>query len=52
MWRMIWDICRFNNFALDILANREQYEHLSISAYLRLNGYSRAFAECYLIVSV
>ncbi|KAJ4318081.1 hypothetical protein N0V94_004606 [Neodidymelliopsis sp. IMI 364377] len=54
-WRMIFDIVRFNQFALDLLsippgspaatkANQE-----SIGQYLERNGYSDAFRDDYLI---
>ncbi|KAF3037741.1 hypothetical protein E8E11_000754 [Didymella keratinophila] len=54
-WRMIFDIVRFNQFALDLLsippgsvaatkANEE-----SIGQYLERNGYSDAFRDDYLI---
>jgi predicted NAD/FAD-binding protein len=54
-WRMIFDIVRFNQFALDLLAippgsaaAREANEE-SIGQYLERNGYSDAFRDDYLI---
>lgn len=54
-WRMIFDIVRFNQFALDLLANpsknasrRDGYE-MSIGEYLEREGYSQAFRDDYLI---
>lgn len=63
MWRMIFDIIRFNQFALDLFLvdqKGEEYiningvvhhtEHLeTIGQYLERKGYSRAFREDYLI---
>ena len=62
MWRMIFDIIRFNQFALDLFMveqdNEEcmyangchQSERLeTIGQYLERKGYSRAFRENYLI---
>lgn len=54
-WRMIFDIVRFNQFALDLLsadpgspAARCSAE-MSIGEYLRKEGYSAAFRDDYLI---
>lgn len=54
MWRMIFDILRFNQFALDLLLEDEQDEKSaskteSIGAYLEREGYSDAFRDDYLI---
>jgi len=58
MWRMIFDIIRFNQFALDLLAddNPEPMTKASsprpeesIGAYLEKEGYSDAFRVDYLI---
>lgn len=49
-WRMIFDILRFNQFALDLLVddgNRRQEEN--IGDYLKREGYSQAFKDDYLI---
>jgi predicted NAD/FAD-binding protein len=61
MWRMIFDIIRFNQFALDLLIHDDEnedkdelvngfnpYEH-SIGAYLDREGYSDSFRRDYLI---
>jgi predicted NAD/FAD-binding protein len=62
MWRMIFDIIRFNQFALDLL-NLEQRSEVysygngvhyaekqeSIGEYLEREGYSDAFRDDYLI---
>jgi predicted NAD/FAD-binding protein len=63
-WRMIFDIIRFNQFALDLLADddegvvtrfgssvegRKQLRDLTIGQYLEKEGYSRAFRDDYLI---
>ena len=62
MWRMIFDIIRFNQFALDLLKQEERSEELvnengvhhaeqqeSIGQYLEREGYSDAFRDDYLI---
>lgn len=62
MWRMIFDIIRFNQFALDLLKVEERSEgyvngngvHRSerqetIGQYLEREGYSDAFRDDYLI---
>jgi predicted NAD/FAD-binding protein len=63
-WRMIFDIIRFNQFALDLLADddegvatrlgssvegRKQLRDLTIGQYLEKEGYSRSFRDDYLI---
>lgn len=65
MWRMIFDVLRFNLFALDLLREENKIEHvdqraspkeisksrqeLSIGTYLEQNHYSDAFRDDYLI---
>lgn len=53
MWRMIFDIIRFNQFALDLLAQKDKHQrqqgHQSIGDYLDQEGYSQAFRDDYLI---
>lgn len=63
-WRMIFDIIRFNQFALDLIADededglqrlgsprkRRKYEsEMSIGEYLDREGYTQAFRDDYLI---
>ena len=49
-WRMIFDIIRFNFFALDLLKNSSDYaQSVTIGTYLDDNGYSQAFKDDYLI---
>lgn len=49
-WRMLFDIIRFNQFALDILINpMKNDDDESIGTYLERNGYSRSFRDGYLI---
>lgn len=63
-WRMIFDIVRFNQFALDMLAEEEEdgverlgypakqrkYDaDLNIGEYLEREGYSQSFCDDYLI---
>ncbi|KAG8831028.1 hypothetical protein FRC17_003850 [Serendipita sp. 399] len=53
MWRMIWDILRFNACARKVLVQMEKkkggYEDVSIGEYLEKNGYSDTFRDDYLI---
>lgn len=59
MWRMIFDIIRFNQFALDVLTTDESESKASIKPttnpeetigeYLERQGYSDAFRDDYLI---
>ncbi|KAK4102577.1 FAD/NAD(P)-binding domain-containing protein [Parathielavia hyrcaniae] len=48
MWRMLFDIVRFNQFALDVLMADEPPE-LTLRQYLEREGYSAAFRDDYLI---
>ena len=63
-WRMIFDIIRFNQFALDLLADddedgldrlgstvrhRKYSRNMSIGEYLAREGYSQGFTDDYLI---
>ncbi|TID24166.1 NADP-dependent alcohol dehydrogenase 6 [Venturia nashicola] len=49
-WRMIFDIVRFNQFALDLLSDEDCSENeMSIGEYLRKEGYSDVFRDDYLI---
>jgi predicted NAD/FAD-binding protein len=63
MWRMIFDIIRFNTFALDLLmveeksqdftysngVHHEAQKQETIGQYLEREGYSDAFRDDYLI---
>ncbi|KAG9121770.1 hypothetical protein FRC07_002136 [Ceratobasidium sp. 392] len=57
MWRMIWDILRFNASALSLIDDEEPADpsvkaskaELSIGAYLDRGGYSNEFIDDYLI---
>lgn len=60
MWRMIWDILRFNASARRLLAEVEgtsldskvaDAKELSVGSYLKANGYSDCFRDDYLLVS-
>jgi predicted NAD/FAD-binding protein len=60
MWRMIWDVLRFNASARRLLAESESAvldsktvdaKEISVGAYLKANGYSDAFRDDYLLVS-
>ena len=49
-WRMIFDIIRFNQFALDLLCQDSATEpDLSVGEYIQREGYSDAFRDDYLI---
>lgn len=50
LYRMIFDILRFNLFALDIL-DEEGTDEMSIGQYLDREGYGDGFKEDYLLVS-
>ena len=49
---MIFDIIRFNLFAIDLLDHegRSELANLSIGEYLDKEGYGQAFKEDYLLV--
>ncbi|WVW81400.1 hypothetical protein I302_103392 [Kwoniella bestiolae CBS 10118] len=49
VYRMMWDIFRFNLFAVDLLSEKGEAEELSIGEYLDRQGYSQAFKEDYLL---
>lgn len=60
MWRMLFDIIRFNQFSLDVLINAEDVDPANdqdmpstmndtIGEYLDRHGYSDAFRDGYLI---
>ncbi|KAG8712837.1 hypothetical protein FRC08_014025 [Ceratobasidium sp. 394] len=57
MWRMVWDILRFNASALSLIEDEEPVDplakgskaELSIGAYLEREGYSNEFVDDYLI---
>ena len=64
-WRLIFDIVRFNQFALDVIIHEDEseqdplagtgrpqahnYRQLSIGEYLEREGYSQTFKDDYLI---
>lgn len=53
MWRMIYDMLRFNACARRIIVKGSQYPHnISIGEFLLNEGYSDSFRDNYLIVSV
>ena len=52
MWRMVYDVFRFNACAVRVLMyNEEKKKEQSIGEYLEKEGYSNAFKDDYLIVS-
>ena len=50
MWRMIWDILRFNASARKLIVEQLDDNEMTIGDYLDKNGYSDAFRDDYLIV--
>ena len=54
MWRLVWDVLRFNASAVKLLRDVEREKedpNLSIGEYLRREGYSAGFRDNYLVVS-
>jgi predicted NAD/FAD-binding protein len=51
MWRLIFDIIRFNQFALDLLKHEDAAsdDNETIGQYLAREGYSETFKNDYLI---
>jgi predicted NAD/FAD-binding protein len=50
MWRMLFDILRFNACAVRVLTEDDGDGDVSIGEYLRREGYSSRFEDDYLIV--
>ena len=51
MWRLLYDILRFNACAPRLVADKNIYfEDCSVAAYLEKEGYSNMFRDDYLIV--
>jgi predicted NAD/FAD-binding protein len=48
MWRMIFDIVRFNHFAVDVLRAASPPDE-TVGEYLEREGYSKAFRDDYLL---
>ncbi|PVH84876.1 FAD/NAD(P)-binding domain-containing protein [Cadophora sp. DSE1049] len=52
MWRMLFDVVRFNQFALDVLIDADEQDTVTgsepIGMYLDRHGYSDAFRDGYL----
>lgn len=51
MWRMVYDVFRFNACAIRVLMLNEARKEQSIGEYLEKEGYSHVFKDDYLIVS-
>lgn len=49
MWRMVFDILRFNQFAVDVLRMTNPPVDETIGEYLEREGYSHVFRDRYLI---
>lgn len=51
MWRLVWDVLRFNASARKLLYSQTEDPNLSIGTYLEREGYSDSFRDDYLIAS-
>ncbi|KAF8526148.1 FAD/NAD(P)-binding domain-containing protein [Gautieria morchelliformis] len=51
MWRLVWDVLRFNASVRKLLHSKTEDPHLSIGTYLQREGYSDSFRDNYLIAS-
>ena len=51
MWRLVWDVLRFNASARKLLYSKTEDPSLSIGTYLEREGYSDSFRDDYLIAS-
>ena len=51
MWRLVWDVLRFNASVRKLLHSKTEDSHLSIGTYLEREGYSNSFRDNYLIAS-
>ena len=52
MWRLLYDILRFNACARELVVDKDYYlENCSVGEYLAREGYSDTFRDDYLIVS-
>jgi predicted NAD/FAD-binding protein len=51
MWRLIYDVLRFNACARRLLVVSNDFDDRSIGEYLDGEGYSNSFRDNYLIVS-
>ncbi|KAK4186592.1 glutamate synthase 1 [NADH], chloroplastic [Podospora australis] len=49
MWRMVFDVLRFNQFAIDVLRTDKPNVEETIGEYLEREGYSHVFRDRYLI---
>ncbi|PWY77398.1 amine oxidase [Aspergillus heteromorphus CBS 117.55] len=49
MWRMLFDMVRFNHFAPDLLRQPDEDNTITIGEYLEKEGYSAFFRDNYLI---
>ncbi|PYH99298.1 FAD/NAD(P)-binding domain-containing protein [Aspergillus ellipticus CBS 707.79] len=49
MWRMLFDMIRFNHFAPDLLRLPDEDNTITIGEYLEKEGYSACFRDNYLI---
>ncbi|KAH7923353.1 FAD/NAD(P)-binding domain-containing protein [Leucogyrophana mollusca] len=51
MWRLLYDVMRFNACSRRLVMGKMPEDELSIGEYLQLEGYSNSFRDNYLIVS-
>lgn len=49
MWRLLFDIVRFNQLAIDLLRHDNKDNEITIGEYLDRGGYSQSFRDDYLI---
>ena len=52
MWRLLYDVLRFNASARRILKDDSVSDNMSVGEYLESEGYSDSFKDNYLIVSI
>jgi predicted NAD/FAD-binding protein len=49
MWRLVWDVLRFNASVRKLLHSKTEDPYLSIGTYIEREGYSDSFRDNYLI---
>lgn len=47
-WALLYDMCRFNLLAHEVLYDHDRYNEETVSGYLKQNGYSNSFKNNYL----
>lgn len=51
MWRMVWDIIRFNALATRAVLQPKDNDEISLGEWLKLHGFSDLFVEDFILVS-